>query len=229
MSLKQKIRSSNITLGSWLSSGSLIVADLMSKSNLDWIVLDNEHSMMDYETILSLITQVQANQKSCFVRVGANDPLIIKKCLDAGANGIVVPMIKSLADAKNAINNTFYPNIGTRGVGLYRAQEYGYGFDSYKQNHIKETVLILQIEHIDAIKELDKMAELEQVDGFIIGPYDLSASMGIAGEFQNTNFLRAVSEIESIVKKSHKALGTHIIQPEHEQIIEKTKSTDKDI
>lgn len=220
MGIKNKIKTSS-TIGSWLSSGSLIVADLMSKSDIDWLVIDNEHSTMDLETIHALIVQTQANNCQSFVRVGANDPLIIKKFLDAGANGIIVPMIKSLADAQAAVNHTFYPPRGTRGVGLYRAQEYGFNFENYLKQHLENTVLILQIEHIDMLKDLDKITQIPEVDGFIVGPFDLSASLGIPGQFEDKTFLASIKEIEEKVKKSNKALGFHVIQPDHNLVIEK--------
>jgi len=223
VTLKNKIKNSSLTIGSWISSGSLIIADIMSKSGLDWIALDNEHSTMSYETMHALMVQIQANNCQCFVRVGSNDALIIKKCLDAGANGIIVPMIKSLDDAKTAVAHCYYPPVGSRGVGLSRAQEYGFGFENYLKTHTEEVVLILQVEHVDALKDLEKMAQLPEVDGFIVGPYDLSASLGIPGNFEHQTFKDALVEIESKVKKNKKALGVHVIQPEHTQVLEKNK------
>ncbi|MEZ0391610.1 MAG: HpcH/HpaI aldolase/citrate lyase family protein [Pseudobdellovibrionaceae bacterium] len=223
MTAKEKIRKST-TIGSWLSSGSMIIADLMTKAGLDWLVLDHEHSMMDYETIQGLIVQTQANRCLSFVRVGANDALIIKKFLDAGADGVIVPMIKSLAEAKQAVQNVYYPTTGSRGVGLYRAQAYSYGFEDYVERHQKELVLIVQIEHIQALQELEQILQVPEIDGIIVGPYDLSASMGIPGQFEHPEFLKALKKIESLAKGSGKAMGVHVIQPEHQQVLEKQKA-----
>lgn len=223
MATKKNIRDSSYSVGSWISSGSLIIADVMSQSGVDWLVLDNEHSTMSMETLHSLIVQIQKNQCQCFVRVGANNTLLIKKFLDAGANGIIVPMIKSLEDALQAVQNTYYPPTGSRGVGLYSAQDYGYSFENYVKKHVEETILILQIEHIDALRDLEKMVQIPNVAGFMLGPYDLSASLGVPGEFENKLFLEAVEKVESVVKKSKKLLGVHVVQPDHKQMLDKLK------
>ena len=128
--------------------------------------------------VQKLIIAIQSKNLKAYVRVGSNDELIIKRVLDSGASGIIVPLIKTKTEALEAVKNTFYPPVGARGVNsLSRAQKYGFGFKEYLKTVNKDTHLILQIEHIDAIKNLEEILKIK-VTGMIIGPYDLSASMG---------------------------------------------------
>jgi len=122
-------------------------------------------------------------------------------------------MIKSYADAMQAVQNVFYPPTGSRGVGLYRAQKYSFGFDEYVKSHVEETVLILQVEHIDVLGDLDKILKIPQVDGIIIGPYDLSASLGIPGKFEDKKFKETVEKIEKKTLAAKKALGVTLFSP----------------
>ena len=141
------------------------------------------------------------------MRVGDNDSLIIKRALDAGADGIIVPMVKSKEEAQKE-DAIYYPPIGTRGVGLARAQEYigSKILDSKKQNK-----LIVQIEHIDAINDIEAIIDTEGVDG-TIGPYDLSGSMG-AWSGNEPDVIEALSRFESS-KTKDKLIGTHVIEPD---------------
>jgi 2-dehydro-3-deoxyglucarate aldolase len=219
--LKDKLRLKEFTLGSWLMSGSPVIADVMATAGLEWLVIDHEHTCTDFHQIDNLISRIQKNKIEALVRVAKNDEVFIKKALDAGANGVVIPMVKSLEDAKRAIDYCYYPPFGKRGVGLFTAQGYGYEFEKYVQNHRHQTTVIFQIEHVDALRDIDSMTKLEGVDGFIIGPYDFSASMGKPGKFDDPEISQALSTVEREVIKSGKSLGYHIVQPDTHLLAQK--------
>ena len=221
--LKNKLRNKAYSIGSWLSSGSTVIADVMTISGIEWLVIDHEHTCVDFSQIQELIVQIQKNGVDALVRVAKNDEVFIKKSLDAGANGVVVPMVKNLAEAKAAIDFCFYPPYGKRGVGLFKAQRYGYEFDEYVQGHVKNTTLILQVEHIDILKDLEEIAKLEHIDGFIVGPFDFSASMGKPGKFDDQDVVEALGRVEKIILNSKKSLGFHIIQPNADLVFAKRK------
>jgi len=150
------------------------------------------------------------------VRLTNNDENQIKRVLDAGAHGIVVPMVKNKKDAKLAIAATRYPPLGQRGVGLSRAQGYGASFQEYLswQSDINDgPVVIVQIEHIDAVENLKDILSVPGIDAFIIGPYDLSCSMGIPGEFNNSKFTQKINTIIDIGRKANIPSGVHIVEP----------------
>ena len=154
------------------------------------------------------------------VRVGANDPLIIKRVMDAGAHGVIVPMVNTAEDARRAVNSVKYPPVGTRGVGLARAQGYGMGFETYKKWAAKESVVIVQIEHIDAINNLKEILSVEGVDGSMIGPYDLSGSLGHPGEFERKDVKAAIKRYERVCKNMRKPMGFHVVPPDADLVRE---------
>ena len=214
----------NYTLGSWITSDSLPIVEVMAESGFDWLCIDLEHTMIDYEGVQKLIIAIQSKNLKAYVRVGSNDELIIKRVLDSGASGIIVPLIKTKKDAIEAVNNTFYPPVGARGVNsLSRAQKYGFGFQDYLKKVNKDTHLILQIEHIDAIQNLEEILKIKKVTGMIIGPYDLSASMGKAGKFQDKEVKKAINKYETLMNKSKKLFGYHVTDPKQDQVIAKIK------
>ena len=122
---------SGISIGSWITLGHFSIAEIMADSGFDWLCIDMEHSVIDYYGAEQLIAAIQSKGCIPYVRVGANDPLIIKRVLDAGAKGVIVPMVNSKKEAKKAVDAVKYPPVGTRGVGLARAQGYGFNFEKF--------------------------------------------------------------------------------------------------
>ena len=155
MSLKQKLKNNELTVGSWVTIGHPAVIDIMASAGFEWLVVDMEHTSIDLTMAHNLIATIQANGMKALVRVSKNEEVIIKRILDMGADGIVVPMVKSKSDALTAIDHAKYPPIGKRGVGLFRAQKYGLGFDEYKKWVNDELVIIAQIEHYEAVNNIE--------------------------------------------------------------------------
>ncbi len=219
-SVKEKLKKNELTIGSWLTIGSPVVAEVMANTNLEWLVIDLEHTSIDLSVTHQMIVAIQSRGKKVFVRVSKNEEVIIKRVLDMGADGIIVPMICSTVDAKMAIDFAKYPPIGKRGVGLFRAQKYGYGFSEYKAN-IDDIVVIAQIEHIDAVKEIEQIITTDGIDGIIIGPYDLSGSMGYPGEYNRDDVQEAITTIVNACKKHNVASGFHVIESEPTTMIKR--------
>lgn len=208
-------------IGSWITLNHPSIAEIMADAGFDWLCVDMEHSVTDYAEAQQLILAIQSKGLKAFVRVGENNIRIIKRVLDAGADGIIVPSVNSALEAKKAVDAVKYPPYGKRGVGLARAQSYGFGFENYRDNKAKEIKLIVQIEHINAIKELDAIISTDGVDGTFIGPYDLSGSMGKPGNWDDADVKEALMLYEQTVKKYDKWIGFHVIQPDFELVNEK--------
>jgi 2-keto-3-deoxy-L-rhamnonate aldolase RhmA len=138
--------------------------------------------------------------------------------MDAGSTGIIVPMVNSPEQVVQAYEAMQYPPIGKRGVGLSTAQGFGAKFEEYLSWLKENALLIVQIEHIEAVKNFEKILSRPEVDGFIVGPYDLSASLGKPGQFQDGNYLKAIAEIDRVQSKISKARGIHIVEPDIEQV-----------
>lgn len=211
----------NITIGSWITLNHASIAEIMADAGFDWLCVDMEHSVTDYFEAQQLIATIQAKGLKAFVRVGENNSRIIKRVLDAGAEGIIVPSVNSKAEADKAVESVKYPPRGKRGVGLARAQKYGFGFEEYRDCYANEVKLIVQIEHINAINELDEIIKTDGIDGTFIGPYDLSGSMGKPGRYNDDDVTEALYKYEITAKKYNKLIGYHVILPDYKLVLEK--------
>lgn len=214
-SLKRRLANRELTIGTWLSFGYPQLAEMVAKSGFDWVVVDMEHSATTTGEMLQLIQIIDLCGVPPLVRVGENDELIIKRVMDAGAHGVIVPMVKTVADAQAAADALYYPPKGRRGVGLSRAQGYGQDFDGYRTHMMQNSILIAQIEHYEGVENLADILALDAVDGFIIGPYDLSGSMGVPGEFDHPKVAAAIEQVHETMKNQSKPGGFHIVQSDH--------------
>jgi len=211
MSLKQKLKNNELTLGSWIMMGNVMSVEVMALAGFDWLVVDIEHTAIDLESTLNLILTIQANGMKALVRVSKNEEVVIKRVLDMGADGIIVPMVCSKDDALQAVDYAKYPPVGKRGVGLNRAQKYGTKFEEYKKWVDEELVIIAQIEHIEAVENIDEILQVPGIDGTIIGPYDLSGSMGYPGEFDRDDVKEAVEKVLERCKVHNIPSGFHVV------------------
>ena len=210
--MKKDIKKKQI--GSWITSYNPDTASLMSSLGFKWLCVDMEHSTITFDQMSILISTIKINNSIPFVRVGSNEKLLIKKALDAGAEGIIVPMINSVKDAKNAIESTYYYPKGKRGVGLTRASNFGFNFEKYIKNDSKKIQLILQIESIEGINNLEKILNLKNISGTLLGPYDLSSSLGVIGRLESPLVKNAIKKYEEISNKKKVFKGIHIAQPD---------------
>ncbi len=218
ISLKTLLRNRELTIGSWLSFGNTQTCEIMARAGFDWLVVDMEHTVIDYEQCLMLIQVIESNGTVPLVRVGGYDAYQIKRVMDAGAHGIIVPQVNSLEDVRKAIDAVYYPSIGSRGVGLGRAQDYGIGFDSYQKWASRETILIPQIEHIKGVENLEDILSEDLVDGFIVGPYDLTGSLGVPGQWDDKSFIEAISRIKQVMKTVDKPGGYHVVHSDQDNL-----------
>jgi len=215
--LKEKLQKNKITIGSWITLGHTAIAEIMGKAGFDWLVVDMEHSAIALHEAQQLIQVIELCGITPLVRVGENNPVLIKRVMDAGAHGVIVPMVNTEEDAKKAVSAVKYPPVGMRGVGLARAQGYGLGFERYKEWLNKESIVVAQIEHIDAVNNLEKILKVEGVDATIIGPYDLSASIGYPGEFDKKEVKEVLERYVVGCKKLDKPMGFHVVNPDFEE------------
>ena len=151
--------SKNTTLGSWITLAHPALAEIMSKSDFDWLTIDLEHSTISIREAEDLIRIISLNKKIPLVRLTSNDENQIKRIMDAGANGIIVPMIKTKEEALKAVQFCKYPPQGKRGVGLARAQGYGEKFNQYVKWEKNNSIIIVQIEHYKAVENLQDILE----------------------------------------------------------------------
>ncbi len=219
-SLKNRLRAGKQTVGSWITIGHPAIAEILARTGVDWLVVDLEHSTISLDQAGELIRTIDLCGTTALVRLTSNDPNMIKRLMDCGAHGVVVPMVNSATDAKAAVAATRYPPAGTRGVGLGRAQGYGVRFHEYLAWQKTEPIVIVQIEHVDAVEAIDDILEVNGVDGYIVGPYDLSCSMGFPGDFERPEFVGALARVAQAGKRVGKPGGMHIVEPDPKKLRE---------
>ncbi len=206
MSFRQRLRQKELLLGTMLTISSPEVAEMVAKCGFDWLFMDGEHaplSILDWQRLM----QAVGARCASVLRVPSLSERDIKKALDIGADGIIVPMVNSAEQARQAVRWSKYPPRGQRGVGLARAQGYGLDFADYLTSANDETAVIVQAEHIDAVDNIEEIARVDGIDAVFIGPYDLSASMGKMGEVDDEEVVAAIDRVSVACKKNAVALG----------------------
>lgn len=216
--LKQKIAARELAVGSWVALPHPAVVEMMCGAGFDWIAVDLEHSAITLAEAEALIRVIDGRGRAPLVRLTSNDAMQIKRVMDSGAHGVIVPNVRSRDDVLGAHRAMHYPPRGTRGVGLARAQGYGASFQRYREWLDRSAVLIGQIEHVDALGRLDEIFGSEELDAFLVGPYDLTASMGIAGQFEHPDFTAALAEIRRVAEARGKLAGIHVVEPQPEEL-----------
>jgi 2-keto-3-deoxy-L-rhamnonate aldolase RhmA len=212
--VKQKLRDRRPTIGSWIMIGDLASAEILAGAGFDWITVDMEHTSITYETLPVLLTGIRAQGAETFVRVEDNNPAVIKRVLDCGAGGIIVPLVNSGKEAEAAVKSAKYPPDGIRGVSLGRASGYGSNFEDYFNSINDQVIVLAQIEHYLAVNKIEEIVSVDGLDGVFLGPYDLSGSMGIVAQFDHPRMVEARKRVLEAAGREGKAVGIHEVSPE---------------
>ena len=218
MQLKSKLSKGDLTIGSWITLGHPSIAEIMASAGFDWLVLDMEHSVLELSEIQTLIQVLDGKQCPSIVRLTSNHPDQIKRVMDAGATGVMIPMVKSAEDARAAVQSVYYPPRGQRGVGLARAQGYGSSFQKYRSWLEENAVIVAMIEHVDAVNSIDEILAVDGIDAYIIGPYDLSGSMGRPGDLNHPDVQSSIARVLEAGHRSGKPGGIHVIEPDQDEL-----------
>jgi 4-hydroxy-2-oxoheptanedioate aldolase len=209
--LKKRLLSGGRAIGCWTVLGSPPVVELLSYAGFDYLLLDQEHGFGDPTTLMSSL-QAMAATPNCtgIVRVPSNDPNYLKRVLDAGAEGVMVPNVETAEDARNIVAACRYPPKGRRGsaLGSARASDYGINAPRYKETAADELLIVCQIESPKAVDNIPAIAAVEGVDVLFIGPHDLSGSVGQLGNFKHPDVAPLIARAEESIKKAGKPMGT---------------------
>lgn len=219
--IRKKISEKKVTLGSWIQLPDVFSAEIMAKSGFDWLAIDLEHGLIDLETTFRLIQTIGLCGVVPIVRLHVNDATTIRRVMDAGAGGVIVPMVNSAQDAQQAVAAVKYPPDGHRSYGLGRAHGFGQNFEQYLKNNNTSSLVVVQIEHREALDNLDAILKVPGIDAIMIGPYDLSGSMGIPGKFDDPKFSSIINQIINKGKQGPVALGIHVVHPSEEDLKER--------
>lgn len=215
--LRRRLSKGDTTFGAWIQTASPTVAEILADQDFDWITIDCEHGIIDLAQIATLTAAIQSRNKPALVRLPGCDDIWIRRVLDTGVDGIIVPMVNTPEIARHAASWAKYPPLGKRGFGFSRANGYGERFDEYAASANDKVTVIAQIEHIDAVNQIDEIVSTEGIDGFFIGPYDLSGSMGLVGQTQHPDVLAQCDKVLQACIKHRKPAGIHIVSADPEE------------
>jgi 4-hydroxy-2-oxoheptanedioate aldolase len=206
-SFKHAIAAGKLQIGLWCSLCSNIAADIVSDSGFDWLLLDTEHSPNEIPDLVGQLQAVSHGAATPIVRPAWNDTVLIKRCLDIGAQTLLVPYVQNAEEAKRAVEAVRYPPRGVRGVAAAsRASRYGRVTD-YLKKADSEICLLVQVETRSALDQLEAIAGVDGVDGVFIGPSDLSASLGHIGNPAHPEPQKAMQDAVTQLKKIGKPAG----------------------
>lgn len=186
------------------------VADLLSRAGFDYLWIDLEHSPMDVGDAQALL-QATGGRVPCVIRVPEVSEAWIKKALDTGCDGIVIPQIRSAAEARAAVAWCQYPPAGKRGAASTRAHGFGLSFADYVARANENTAIILQIEHIDAVNDIGAILQTPGPAALFVGPFDLSGSMGMLGQILAPEVQAAIERVVDACAAANMPLGLFVV------------------
>ena len=206
-SFKRAIREARPQIGLWCSSCSNVTAEVIAGAGFDWILIDTEHAPNEVPMVLSQLQAMVGGTAAPVVRPAWNDPVLIKRLLDVGAQNLLVPYVQTVEEARAAVAAVRYPPQGLRGVAvLHRANRFG-RVKNYFNRANEEIGLLLQVETRAALQNLEAIAAVEGVDGLFIGPSDLAAALGHLGDNGHPDVRAAIEETVQRIRKTGKAAG----------------------
>uniref|UniRef100_A0A7C4FAM0 2,4-dihydroxyhept-2-ene-1,7-dioic acid aldolase n=1 Tax=Ignisphaera aggregans TaxID=334771 RepID=A0A7C4FAM0_9CREN len=209
--LKKTLRENGVALGTWITISHPDVVEAISTLPLDWLVFDMEHGPLDISNLEVLLMAIKSPDVAPIVRVPWNDMVAIKRVLDVGATGVLVPWVNSKSEAINVVKYSRYPPNGVRGVGPRRAVLYGAVnfLDYYNKFESEELVIAIQIETREALKNIEEIASVKEIEVLYAGPMDLSVNLGIPLQYSHPKFEEALLSVLKACKKFDKVAGIH--------------------
>lgn len=207
--LKKKLLAGEQTVGCWLHLCSPMAAEIVGLAGFDMVIIDHEHGPSDFLNTIGIMQALSATDTASVMRVPWNDTVYIKRALDIGVEGILVPSVDTVEQAEAVVRACRYPPDGVRGAAysLVRCSDYGFKAAEYFEDQPNEVLVICQIESITAVENVEAIAAVEGIDMLFVGPFDLSASMGILGQTDRADFIAVRERAEKAIKASGKKLG----------------------
>lgn len=222
--IRALIRQGRPTVGTWLQLPSPDVAEIVAQAGYDWVAVDMEHASFGISALPDIFRAIECAGCAPLARLPEAGKVWIKAALEAGAQGLIFPMIETAEQLAAAIDLATYPGQDSwrkpgktaaayRGVGFCRANQFGRNFDEYREERAPRLFLVAQIEHIRAVENIDAILGHQRLDAIMVGPYDLSGSMGLTGQFDNPQFQAAMNRIAQACARHGAVMGAHVVEP----------------
>ncbi len=219
--IRKKLAKNKPSIGTFIQINSPEIAELIASENFEWISIDMEHGSINLNDLNNLFRSIELYNTIPIVRLSEGNMIECRKVLDYGACGVIVPMVESGDQIKKIIRYCKYPPYGVRGVAFMRSNLYGKNFELYYKELSKLKLIIAMIENTNGLNNLDSILSTKFLDAIFIGPYDLSASLGCPGDFNNKKYKDAIKNITIKCKKYKIPFGVHVIEPD-KKILYKT-------
>lgn len=206
--IKHKIESGETVHGCWINLGSLVSAEIVGRAGFDWVLIDLEHGAGDVATMYHQLQVLGKTDVSCIIRTDELSRSKAQRILDAGGDGIMFPQIKTREEATFAARMMYYPPTGIRGMAkMVRATDFGTGAGEYMATLDKHLLCVIQIETLEAVKEIDAIAATAGVDVLFVGPNDLSIALEVFGQYDHPRYQQALRDVVSAAAKHKKTAG----------------------
>jgi 2-keto-3-deoxy-L-rhamnonate aldolase RhmA len=208
--LKKKLRSRELVFGSWVSFSHPSISEIFASHKFDFLAIDMEHGTINLEQAQRIIAASQFYQVPCLPRPVSHSNDWIKPLLDSGADGLIAPMVNAASELKNLVDLVKYPNVGKRSFGINRAQGYGNNFDDYVASWNENSVFVAQVETKEAVNEIHEITNNSNLDAIMIGPVDLSGSLGVPGQKFHPSVKEAELKVIDACYKAGISCGTQL-------------------
>lgn len=215
--IRDRLRNNGHSIGSWMQLPHASVAEIMGQAGYDWVAVDLEHGAIGVHQLPDLFRALELGGTLPLVRLAHGQPKDCKQALDAGAGGVIIPMVESSEQLIAVRDACRWPPAGTRGVGFSRANLFGKHFEAYREE-AQAPLLVAMIEHVRALENLEAILNVEGLDSLLIGPYDLSASMGLTAKFDHADFQAAMERIRAQAAQKKIPCGVHVVAPSPQQL-----------
>jgi len=213
MNVRRTLLDRSVTFGTWIQVGHPAIAEILARTGFDWIAADCEHTDIDVAQFEGLARAMGNSGTAPLVRVRENDPLAIRQMLDAGAHGVIVPLVNSAEEAERAVAAAKFPPRGIRGFSFCRGNDWGADFAEYAESANDDITVVVMIESRQAVENIDTILAVDGVDGVFIGPYDMSGSYGVTGRTDHPLVREACACVVSACESAGKAAGLHVVLP----------------
>lgn len=210
--LREKLSARIPSIGSWVQMPCPITTELIASAGYDWIVVDLEHGAINLSDIDNLIRSIDIAGTISFARLPDHSITIARKCMDSGFHGVIIPNIRNMDELRDIALNLSWPPIGARGVGFCMANKFGINFDTYKE-FSQRPFIVPMIESEEGIDNILQILSLTP-DAVLVGPYDLTASLGIVGQFDHPRYTSAIQHIYNQCSVSNVPFGLHQVSPD---------------
>ena len=208
--MKERLKAGEVVVGAFNTLHAPAVLEILGLVGLDFVIVDAEHSPVTPETAENLYRAAELRDLSLVTRIGENSQQVIQKFLDAGSPGVLIPLVNTRGEAQSVVDAVKYPPVGKRGLAGTRSAEWGLtsSMADYVKEANQETLVAVQVETLESVKNFDEIASLDHIDVIFFGPSDISSSLGYPGELRHPEVLSLIERLGKETVKAGKAAGT---------------------